>query len=233
MVPIITKIVDRAGETLWEYIPQPEKVLTNRVSGSVTEILRMVVENGTGQRANGAVKLSMDFGNGILEDIPISAFGKTGTANLFTNSSFVGIIPGLDPDIGEFDIREGYVIASYVGYDDNRPMKGRNINISGASGALPLWIDTSNTIVNSQEYKEDVQIADLVFLIQSEPILADKTLNPVEVSSITGLPLSSAEDKDISEEAKEIYSAIATDGALLTHKRAFEPLKGVDNEREH
>ncbi len=192
MAPVIKKIVDRNGETIWEYIPQPEKVLTERVSGSITEILRMVMENGTGKNASDSVRLSMNFDDATL-DIPIPAFGKTGTANLFTNSSFVGVIPGLDLNTGKFDIDKGYVVASYVGYDDNRPMKGRRINIYGSSGALPLWINTCNAIVNSTGYKEGLQIADLAFLTQSGPLLADNTLSPARVSSITGLPLSRKE----------------------------------------
>jgi hypothetical protein len=231
MVPVITKIVDRNGETIWEYVPQPEKVLTERVAGSVTEILRMVMENGTGKSANDLVKLSMDLDNSTI-DIPIPVFGKTGTANLFTNSSFVGVIPGLVRNTGEFDIQEGYVISSYVGYDDNRPMKGKHINIYGSSGALPLWVDTCNVIVNSSGYMEGLQIADLAFLIQSGPLLADNTLNPARVSSITGLPLGVGEEKS-SPEVIDVYSDIRMDGDVLTLNRAYEPLTGVYNERQH
>ncbi len=230
MAPVIKKIVDRNGETIWEYIPQPEKVLTERVSGSITEILRMVMENGTGKNASDSVRLSMNFDDASL-DIPIPAFGKTGTANLFTNSSFVGVIPGLDLNTGEFDIDEGYVVASYVGYDDNRPMKGRRINIYGSSGALPLWINTCNAIVNSTEYKEGLQIADLAFLTQSGPLLADNTLSPARVSSITGLPLAARREMP-SLEVFEVYSDITIDGDVLTLNRAFEPLTGVYHDRK-
>lgn len=230
MAPVIKKIVDRNGETIWEYIPQPEKVLTERVSGSITEILRMVMENGTGKNASDSVRLSMNFDDATL-DIPIPAFGKTGTANLFTNSSFVGVIPGLDLNTGEFDIDEGYVVASYVGYDDNRPMKGRRINIYGSSGALPLWINTCNAIVNSTEYKEGLQIADLAFLTQSGPLLADNTLSPARVSSITGLPLTARREMP-SLEVFEVYSDITIDGDVLTLNRAFEPLTGVNHDRK-
>jgi len=228
MAPVITKIVDRNDEMIWEYVPLPEKVLTERVSGSITEILRMVIENGTGKNADDSVRLSMNFDEATL-DIPIPAFGKTGTANLFTNSSFVGVIPGLERNTGEFDIDECYVVASYVGYDDNRPMKGRHINIYGSSGALPVWIDTCNVIVNSSGYREGLQVADLAFLTQSGPLLADKTLSPAKVSSITGLPFATREEKP-SSEVIEVYSDITMDGDVLTLKRAFEPLTGVYNE---
>ena len=227
MVPIITKIVDRNGETIWEYVPQPEKVLTERVSGSITEILRMVMENGTGKSANNLVKSSMNLGNSTM-DIPIPVFGKTGTANQFTNSSFIGIIPVPEQNTGEFDIHDGYVIASYVGYDDNRPMKGRHINIYGSSGALPIWVDICNSIVNSDAYKEALEIADLAYFIQSGPLLANDMLSPVNVSSISGLPLAAGE-YDPSEGINKVYSDINMDGDVLELKRAFEPIKGIDN----
>ncbi len=229
MTPIITKIVDRDGETIWEYAPQSENVLTERVSGSVTEILRTVMENGTGKSANELVKSSINLGNSAA-DIPIPSYGKTGTANQYTNSSFVGIIPVLDPNKGVFNIREGYVIASYVGYDDNRPMKGRYINIYGSSGALPLWVDTCNAIVNNKTYKEGIERADPAFFIQSRSLLANNILSPVNVSSISGLPLTT-EAYEPSEEVNKIYSDINMDSDVLELKRAFEPLKGVNYDK--
>ncbi|MFC1869135.1 hypothetical protein ACFL0H_13535, partial [Thermodesulfobacteriota bacterium] len=228
MVPIITRIEDREGETIWEYIPKPKKVLSSRISGVVTEILRMVIQKGTGQKAKDAVQLSMEFENGKI-DIPIPSFGKTGTANRFTNSSFVGFVPGLNKETGGFDIREGYVIASYVGYDDNRPMKGRHVTIYGASGALPLWIDTSNAIVNSQGYKKGLQAADLAFDIQSAALLNDRELNPVNISSVTGLP-PEINGEGIPADVIEVYSNVEVGRGTLTLKRLLEPLTGVNHE---
>jgi penicillin-binding protein 1A len=227
MVPIITKIVDRNGETIWEYVPKSEKVLTERVSASIIEILRIVMENGTGKNAKDLIKTSINFGNSPVE-IHIPSFGKTGTANLYTNSSFVGVIPVLDPDNDMFDIDKGYVVASYVGYDDNRPMKGRHINIYGSSGALPLWVDTCNAIVNGKIYKEGRETTDLAFLIESGPLLTGNTLSTVNVSSITGIPLISGEDVASSDTIK-VYSDIDMENDVLTLKRAFEPIKGIYN----
>ena len=226
MVPIIKKIVDREGETIWEYVPEPEEVLSDRVSSSVKEILRMVVENGTGRTAKDTIILSIDFENGKL-DLPVPAFGKTGTANRFTNSSFAGFIPGLNENSGDFDTEEGYVIASYVGYDDNRPMKGPKITISGASGALPLWIDTSNAIVNSREYKRGIQIADLVFFTKPELPPSDY-LQQVSVSLLNGLP--QLDTEETSTDALYVYSDIESDGDEFLLGRDFEPIQGVDSD---
>jgi membrane peptidoglycan carboxypeptidase len=230
LVPVITKIVDREGETLWEYRPQPKRILTGRVSGLVSEILHQVIENGTGQRAKDAIHLSVEIDNEEL-DIPIPSFGKTGTADRFTNSSFVGFIPGLQKNPNQLDTQKGYVIASYVGYDDNRPMKGKNVTIYGASGALPLWIEVANTIINSNTFKKDIQAADLAFDIQSVSLRNNDELRPVLISSATGLPPREGDQK-IMEGDVRIRSHVGTKEGIIGLKRVFEPISGADYEEE-
>ncbi len=228
LVPVITKIVDREGEPIWEYRPQPKRILTSRVSGLVSEILHQVIEQGTGQRAKDAIHLSVEIDNEEL-DIPIPSFGKTGTADRFTNSSFVGFIPGLQKNPNQLDNQKGYVIASYVGYDDNRPMKGENVTIYGASGALPLWIETANTIINSNTFKKDIQVADLAFDIQSVPLRNNDELVPVSISSTTGLPSREGDERTLESHLK-IRSHVDTKEGIMSLKRVFEPISGADYE---
>jgi penicillin-binding protein 1A len=225
MIPIITKITDRKGELIWEYKPKPKTVLSSVTSGSVTEVLRMAVERGTARRAKDSVKLAMEFDEEKL-DVSIPCFGKTGTSNQFSNSSFAGFIPMIEK--GEFNIDKGYVIASYVGYDDNRPMQGKYITVYGASGALPIWIDTANAIAKSTEYNKDVEIADLAFSINtSSPLVNSDMLHPVKISPISGLPLSAGSLDD--SDAVEAYSNIDNNNGEITLKRVFEPLGGVES----
>ena len=229
MVPIITKIVDRQGKTLWEYMPNPEQVLTPRVSKQVTNILRLVMETGTGRSARNAVQLSLDMGDMDVE-VPLPTFGKTGTANRFTNSSFVGFIPGPDEQSGRLELEDGYVIASYVGFDDNRPMKGKQISIYGASGALPLWIDTANSIVNSARFKVNLGIADLAFESQRLLETGDQGLRYVPVSPKSGLPL-----QERAGIAPDNAPAVLTDAdssdQTLHLRRVFEPIRGSYDEQ--
>jgi len=230
LVPVITRIEDREGETLWEYKPQPQTVLSHRISGPITEILRMVMVNGTGQKARDAVRVALNMDRETIE-IPIPAFGKTGTSNRSTNSSFVGFIPGPKEDMGLLGIEKGYVIASYVGYDDNRPMKGKRVSIYGASGALPLWIDTANAISNSFAYKKWLEVADLVFDIQSVPVSRNGDLQPISISSATGLPLGSKEREGPGHHPK-LLSFVDENGGTIKLRRVFEPsnfLKGDNN----
>jgi membrane carboxypeptidase/penicillin-binding protein len=138
----------------------------------------------------------------------------------------VGFIPGPDEKTGQLDIQKGYVIASYVGYDDNRPMKGKHLAIYGASGAMPLWIDTANAIVNTHDYKKNIQPADLVFNPLSSPLLRDGEFTNVPVSQFTGLPTrTSAKKTDISS-LPNILAEVKRRGDILILKRSFEPVEG-------
>lgn len=225
MVPLITKILDRENEVIWSYRPKPEQVLSNRVAGAVSEILRLVMDHGTGRKAKDAVTIRMQVESERLR-IPVPSFGKTGTANRHTNSSFVGFIPGPEEGTNQLSVLEGYVIASYVGFDDNQPMKGENVAIYGASGALPLWVDTANGTVNSGGYKGDLQIADLAFDFEPVPLLNRKEALSLPVSPTTGLPLTDEEAGDPRPYPRVLSHAEKTADAP-TLKREFEPLQGV------
>ncbi|NLD36551.1 MAG: hypothetical protein GX654_06750 [Desulfatiglans sp.] len=227
LIPAITKITDRDNVLIWEYKPENQTVVSKTISASIVEILRNVVKNGTGQRARDAVKMDMDFESGNME-LPVLCYGKTGTANRFTNSSFVGYIPGLDSITGEFDLNLGYVIASYVGYDNNFPMKGKSFNISGASGALPIWIDSAKGIVESREYKKGINISDLAFTASSTQATKNKSMTPITVSKKDGLPVTGSENYQVDDQVTEIYINQGEQSSAA-YAREFSPLKGKNN----
>ncbi len=218
MVPIITKIMDRNGRLIWEYRPKGKPVLSKRVSASISEILRNVVRLGTGRRAKNAVRIRIKEKKEEIR-VPIPCFGKTGTANRFTNSSFIGIVPGVNQGDRKLDIKKGYVIATYVGYDDNSPMKSENVSIYGSSGALPLWIATANAIVNDSSYKDKLQLADLIFISPKDIIWPEENeFLYVPVSPLTGLPASAQQMRF----PKILANAKKEDNKLI-FLRYFEP----------
>jgi len=229
MAPVINRITDRDGEIIWEYSPEPKEVLSKEVASSITEILRLVVKHGTGRKAKEAIKMTIDFDSGKME-VPVPCFGKTGTANRFTNSSFIGFVPGIDRLSGGFDINEGYVIAAYVGFDNNFPMKGRNFSISGSSGALPIWIDSARGVVDSQEFKKGLHIADLLFLSQREGLIADSNMVPFNVSKKTGLYKDNKKTgENIDDNLTVVYSYINEDNQIQELERNFIPISGEHN----
>ena len=189
------------------------------------------MERGTGQKAKDAVQLALEVGESQTS-IPLPSFGKTGTANRYTNSSFVGFIPGPNKASGELDIKEGYVAASYVGYDDNRPMKGKHVTIYGSSGALPLWIDTVNTIANSKDYTRSLQVADLAFGGKQVPFYVQDqgALQEIAVSPRTGLPLNEEEIKLQGPSVRLFADVQKENQNTLKYNRVFELIRGDDHE---
>ncbi len=185
LIPVITKIADRDGETIWEYKPSSQQIVSREVSSQIMEILRLVVTQGTGKRAEGAVRFQIE--EKPDSDVAIPVYGKTGTANRFMNSSFAGCIPGPDAKTGVMTLNEGYTIAAYVGYDDNRPMKSSNFSVYGSTGALPVWIDTANAVVSGPEWKKLIRPADLIFAA-SDPHVDLDILKRIPISPVSGLP---------------------------------------------
>jgi penicillin-binding protein 1A len=230
MVPIIAKIVDRQGRTVWEYVPEPRKVLSERVSELVTDILRAVMDNGTGRSAKESIRFNVGSEKEKLS-VLIPTYGKTGTANRFTNSSFVGYVPGPDKESGEIGLKNGYVVASYVGYDDNRPMKSRHISIYGSAGALPLWSDTVNVIVNSPNYRKSLQMADLIFETGSTERPLDEAFRKVPLSPESGLP-ATLRDEPAPANFPRALAELNVQDNPWTLKRVFEPPQGVQHGNE-
>ncbi len=220
MVPMITKIVDRQGEVLWEFEHHPVQKLSPRVSGLIMDILRKVMETGTGKTSGNKIKIF---------DIPIPTFGKTGTSNRFTNSSFVGFIPGPDKDRQGFNMEKGYVIAAYVGYDNNQPMKSEHTTIYGSSGALPIWTHTAAAIAETSEYQRHIQPADLAFEPAASILSEYGNFISIPVSPISGLP---GENIDLPAENRmdQVLADAERSNSSLELKRVFEPLKGESNE---
>lgn len=128
---LIAEIRDVDDNVLYRAEPSVRRVAPVEAGEMTADILRNVVLHGTGRRAKTAI---------AEDDVPVPVGGKTGTTNDFKNAVFAGFAPRFTGD--GYSAAEGYSVAAYVGYDDNRPMKQGSIRLAGASGALPAWIDT-------------------------------------------------------------------------------------------
>ena len=100
-------------------------------------------------------------------DLPVPLFGKTGTANRFTNSAFAGHIPEVTTDGNGLSIHNGYTVAAYVGFDDNTPMVRSSTHITGATGALPLWTRFANSLLLEKKYSTRLDLVDITFAAAS------------------------------------------------------------------
>jgi penicillin-binding protein 1A len=90
----VVKVTDRDGKPLHESQPRLTRALSPEVSFILTDMLRNVVQSGTGRGA---------------DQLGVPVAGKTGTSSDFRDAWFVGYTPSLSAGV-------------WVGYDDLRPL---------------------------------------------------------------------------------------------------------------
>ena len=114
---LVRRVTDQDGTVLMEAPPavldDSNRAISERNAFLTRSLLHSVVRNGTGNRAYVALK---------RDDL----YGKTGT----TNDSFDAWFTGFQPT---------RVAIAWVGYDTPRRLGTRGE--TGASAALPIWID--------------------------------------------------------------------------------------------
>ena len=94
---MIDKIVDLDGNVIYEHKVEPVQVFSPETSYIVTDMLRDVLEYGTGTRANSMLKFSGDFA------------AKTGTTNEYKDVWLVGYNPNV-------------TLGLWMGYDKQRSL---------------------------------------------------------------------------------------------------------------
>ncbi len=107
----IVRVVDRDGNILDAGTNQQEQVITPYVAGQMVELMKGSVQYGTSTAAG-------SLGHEVA--------GKTGTVNDFTDAWFIGYTPSV-------------VCGVWIGYSDQKKSLGQGE--SGASAALPFWLD--------------------------------------------------------------------------------------------
>jgi hypothetical protein len=199
---IIERIENAEGETIFTPTRNRKKIIDPKTAIAVNDILRNVVKRGTGSYANENVRLhsrNPETEEQLKQfDLAVPVLGKTGTANRFTNSAFLGVVPGLVKDKNSFSVDNGYIVGAYVGYDDNSPMVRHTTHITGSSGALPVWTRMANAILLEKGFGDTLDLVDIAF--SSNAFTGETGLGlkfpelgqiKVPVRSDNGLPLQS------------------------------------------
>lgn len=148
----ILKVTDSKGKVLEQYVPPSnpifgEKVLPSGISFIVSHMLQ---DNGARSAAFGPSSV-LKVGN-----YPISV--KTGTTNDYRDNWTIGYSPQ-------------YVVAVWVGNNDNTPMSGI---VSGVTGAAPIWRTIMDYMVAKEPPKALLQPDNVVGL----SVCADSGLLP-------------------------------------------------------
>lgn len=118
----VLAIIDETGKPLAKYLPREEQALPAPEVANLVDMMRSVFSIGTARYAK-------DLG------FTYPAVGKTGTTNEFRDAWFVGFTPRI-------------LALSWVGFDrdDDSVKKHRKaLKLTGAVGALPIWIDFMKT----------------------------------------------------------------------------------------
>ncbi len=110
----VTRIEDKNGKVLAEFIPQTDEVFNEEKAYVMTQLMQGVVQFGTGARLRGRYKLTN----------PIA--GKTGTTQNNSDGWFIGLTPDL-------------VAGCWVGGEDRSVHFNSTNEGQGASMALPIW----------------------------------------------------------------------------------------------
>ncbi|MBM3819071.1 MAG: PBP1A family penicillin-binding protein [Acidimicrobiia bacterium] len=124
---MVVTVADREGNVLRENRPEAHEAVRADTAFVMTHLLRGVVQRGTAQAANAL-------------DWPLA--GKTGTMDDYTDAWFVGF----DPTI---------TVGVWVGYDEKRPIGGSSNGETGATAALPIWMDFLRAHLEAQPGREN------------------------------------------------------------------------------
>lgn len=239
---IIDRIEDSEGHLLYKPERVGKRVFDANTALCLSDILKNVVKYGTGRYARTRIRLSSQDAarQELLDnlDLEVPVLGKTGTANEFRNSSFAGYVPGIADGGGGFALRHGYALAAYEGFDDNIAMTRKSSHVTGAAGALILWSEMADAIINDANYAEQLNLDALPFSTDIElPLLLPELGQIVaEQTTVTGIGSQIGDAAALSPTAKrsavQLGPSVVTFGNImtggeLTPTRAFKPFWGV------
>ncbi len=184
---IIDRIENSEGEVIYRPKRTSKRIIDEKTSLAVSNIMRNVVRYGTGRYAARNIRLhSQDVQREVVLtelDLQVPTLGKTGTANNFRNSSFAGYIPGLSSKMNAMALEKGYALAVYEGYDDNIPMVRSTTHITGSTGALRLWTKMADYIINDNQYADQMDLDDLSFSSELEVPMFYPQIGQTEISN--------------------------------------------------
>jgi penicillin-binding protein 1A len=159
----LLSVIDRIEAANGQILYQPKKTTTHQIGAetslAVGHILENVIKYGTGRQADKTVRMIGKDGKTLNMQVPL--LGKTGTANMYTNASFFGYLPGIADQTGTLVIEGGFAVGTYVGFDDNKTMRHASTRVTGAVGALPTWADIVNVLLWKQGYGQRLTLAGL------------------------------------------------------------------------
>ena len=127
---MVTRIEDKNGTVLYEYVPETKDVLSKEVAYAMVNLMEGVTQGGSGTRLRHSSNIDQTVYKEIITGYPYEftnpIAGKTGTTQNQSDGWFMGMVPNL-------------VTGVWVGGED-RATHFKTITYGqGASMALPIW----------------------------------------------------------------------------------------------
>ncbi len=200
----IRRIEDRFGAKLFEPKAIEQQLVAPQLSLPMREILKRVITHGTGRRARGEIYVQAN-GAAPADGTPPGAeakatrirmpsFGKTGTTNDYNNAYFAGFFPMPKTRGDAMQFENNMTIASYVGYDLNKTMKRGGVKVTGAVGALPVWIDYVKLIIEKHKFTDLVDPLDISVVASGEwPMQYERGVGALNIDLPRGTVLRGAD----------------------------------------
>ncbi len=179
----ITKIEDRDGNVLEEFVPAKKQVMEMSTAYIMTSLLETVVKGGAGWRGSGYK----------LKALKRPVAGKTGTSNKQNDAWFVGFTPGYSTGTWV-----GHDVETYLGWGE-----------TGTGAASPIWLGYMQTALKDKPVRVFQVPEGIVFA----KIDAETGLLPIPESKATifecfkegTVPVEYTEKPEVIDESEEFW----------------------------
>lgn len=170
---------------------ESKTVLDDTVTSQMGVMLRSVFTNGT---AHSQVSALSVYSPDKKTKLRYPVMGKTGTTNDYKNVAFLGAIPMYVKEKNGVALDSVIAIGSYVGFDDNKPLKSGRTRIAGASGGLPQWATFAKEEIDILGLPNQIDFLDISMLATGEvPLMLTNERGELTVDPMTGAALVNGE----------------------------------------
>lgn len=190
----VKEIKNRDGRVIFRNEMEEKRILDDTVTTQMAVMLRSVFTNGTARSQVSNMSISSTDKSVTLR---YPTLGKTGTTNDYRNVAFMGALPTYVKEKNGIALDTVVAIGSYVGFDDNKPLKSGRTRIAGASGGLPQWATFAKEEINILEIPEKIDFLDISILATGEvPMILTNERGELTVDPMTGMAMAGASISD-------------------------------------
>ena len=180
----IKEIRNRDGKVIFRNKVESKVVLGDSITSQMAVMLHSVFVNGTARSQYSNITVTSPD-SAITLRYP--ALGKTGTTNDYRNVAFLGAIPTYVDEKNGISTDSVIAVGSYVGFDDNKPLKSGRTRIAGASGGLPQWASFAKKELEILGLPQKIDFLDISMLAAGEvPLVLNNERGQLTVDPMTG-----------------------------------------------